>query len=72
MDHINSCKMGPTSQAKVQKMEVAEDCLEEGAIGGLPLILNPRQEQLHPDTTDLDSIAGLLQQRNSAYASSRT
>lgn len=43
-------------------MEVAEDCLEEGAVGGVPRILKPQEEQLHPETTDLDSISGLLQQ----------
>uniref|UniRef100_A0A3Q2VND5 SCAN box domain-containing protein n=1 Tax=Haplochromis burtoni TaxID=8153 RepID=A0A3Q2VND5_HAPBU len=43
-------------------MEVAEECLEEGAVGRVPLILKPWEEQLHPETTDLDSIADLLQQ----------
>lgn len=62
VDHINSCNMGPKAQARAQKMEVAEECLEEGAVGGVPLILKPREEQLHPETTDMNSIAGLLQQ----------
>lgn len=61
-DHINSCNMGPKAQARAQKMEVAEDSLEEGAVGGVPLISKPQEEQLHPETTDLVSIAGLLQE----------
>ncbi|MEQ2315764.1 hypothetical protein AMECASPLE_025775 [Ameca splendens] len=54
--------MGLKAQAKVQKMDGVEDCLEEGAAGGVPRILKPQEEPLHPVTADLDSVTDLLQQ----------
>ena len=41
-------------------MDVAEDGLEEGAAGGLPLILHPAEENLVP--ADTDPSTAMLQQ----------
>ncbi|KAK5612503.1 hypothetical protein CRENBAI_012845 [Crenichthys baileyi] len=43
-------------------MAGVEDCLKEGAVGGVPRILKPQEEPLHPVIADLDSVTGLLQQ----------
>ncbi|MEQ2250085.1 hypothetical protein ILYODFUR_036241 [Ilyodon furcidens] len=43
-------------------MDGVEDCLEEFAARGVPQILKPQEEPLHPVTADLDSVTGLLQQ----------
>lgn len=57
---LRADNMGPKAKAKAPRMDVAEDGLEEGAAGGVPVIIHPRKGHLRP--ADMDSITGMLQQ----------
>lgn len=50
--------MGPKAQSRAPRTEVPENSLEEGAEGGVPRIIHPKEGD--QGLADLDSITGML------------